>query len=123
MLAKNDVVTFIATANPKRAKRFYRDTLGLKLKAETAFALEFSANGIMLRVTPVPEPLIAPYTVLGWNVADIRKTVAALRKKRVRFQHYDGLEQDKSGIWESPSGARIAWFKDPDGHTLSLTQF
>jgi len=123
MLGKKSVVTFVATKQPKRAKRFYGEVLGLRLVAETPFALEFDAGGTMLRVTPVKEPVIAPYTVLGWDVPDIRKIVKALKKKRVAFQRFDFLEQDDLGIWASPSGAKVAWFKDPDGNTLSLTQF
>src|SRR5262249_53407097 len=123
MLGKSKLVSFVATANAKRAKKFYRDTLGLRLTAETPFALEFDAHGTMLRVTPVGESLIVtPYTALGWDVKDITKTVKALKKKRVRFERYPGLVQDKDGVWASPSGARVAWFKDPDGNILSLTE-
>ena len=123
MLGKKSIVTFVATTRPKRARRFYRDVLGLRLIAESPFALEFDANGTMLRVTPVHKAVIAPYTVLGWDVPDIRAIVAGLKKKRVPFKRYAGLEQDKLGIWSSPSGAEVAWFKDPDGNILSLTQF
>jgi catechol 2,3-dioxygenase-like lactoylglutathione lyase family enzyme len=63
----------------------------------------------------------AGYTVLGWQVPDIVDAVKRLRKAGVRFERYDGMGQDKLGVWQSPSGARIAWFKDPDGNTLSIT--
>ena len=123
MLGKRKLVAFVATQAPKRAKRFYSDTLGLRLVNESPFALEYDAGGTMLRVAIVQEAVIAPYTVLGWDVPDIRKAVQGLKKKRVAFQRYPGMGQDKLGIWASPSGAKIAWFKDPDGNTLSLTEF
>jgi hypothetical protein len=65
----------------------------------------------------------AKHTVLGWEVADIHAKTRELTSRGVRFERYDGLAQDESGIWTTPSGAKVAWFKDPDGNTLSLTQF
>ena len=83
----------------------------------------FDANGTMLRVQKVQELLPARHAVLGWDVRDIRAEIEALTKKGVRFERFDGLPQDELGIWTSPAGGKIAWFKDPDGNTLSLTQF
>jgi catechol 2,3-dioxygenase-like lactoylglutathione lyase family enzyme len=123
MLGRSTIVAFVSTRRPARALRFYRDTLGLRLRADTPFAFEFDANGIMLRVSKVKDLTVAPYTVLGWDVADILKTVRRLSRKRVRMARFKGLDQDNLGIWSSPSGARVAWFRDPDGNTLSLTQF
>jgi len=123
ILGSAKVVAFAATSAPAQALTFYRDTLGLRLVEETPFAFVFDANGTMLRLTPVQEVAIAPYTVLGWDVRDIDATADTLKKAGVKFSRYPGLEQDELGIWKSPSGARVAWFKDPDGNTLSLTQF
>jgi catechol 2,3-dioxygenase-like lactoylglutathione lyase family enzyme len=122
-LAKRKLVAFAATTSAARARRFYRDTLGLKLVDDNQFALVFDANGTMLRVQLVEEVVSPPYTVLGWEVQDIEATVATLKKAGVKFQKYPGMDQDCAGIWTSPSGARIAWFKDPDGNTLSVTEF
>jgi catechol 2,3-dioxygenase-like lactoylglutathione lyase family enzyme len=122
-LAKRKLVAFAATTSAARARRFYRDTLGLKLVDDNQFALVFDANGTMLRVQLVEEVVSPPYTVLGWEVQDIEATVATLKKAGVKFQKYPGMDQDRAGIWTSPSGARIAWFKDPDGNTLSVTEF
>jgi catechol 2,3-dioxygenase-like lactoylglutathione lyase family enzyme len=122
-LGSQDIVAFVATASPVRAKKFYRDTLGLRLVDENPFALVFDAHGTMLRVTRVDSVAVAGYTVLGWHVTDIVDMVTRLKKAGIRFERYDGMEQDKFGIWQSPSGARVAWFKDPDGNTLSLTEF
>jgi len=121
------IMTFIATRDADRARAFYRDTLGvklgLKLVEESPFAIVFDSGGIMLRVTNVPELNPAPYTVLGWEVPDVGSAVKELVAAGVAFSRYPGMTQDEDGVWTSPSGARIAWFKDPDGNTLSLTQF
>ena len=121
-LGSRKLVAFVATAAPAKAKKFYRDTLGLRLVDENPFALVFDAHGTMLRVTQVQKVVVAGYTVLGWQVPDIVDMVTCLKKAGVRFQRYDGMGQDKLGIWRSPSGAKVAWFKDPDGNTLSVTE-
>jgi catechol 2,3-dioxygenase-like lactoylglutathione lyase family enzyme len=123
ILGSQELVAFVATRNPSRAKKFYRDTLGLPLLSEDEFALVFDAAGTMLRVTRVQELAAAKYTVLGWRVRDIVQTATDLQKAHVAQERYPGMQQDELGIWTSPSGARVAWFKDPDGNTLSITQF
>lgn len=115
-------MAFVATRDPSRAKTFYRDTLGLTLDYEDRFAVVFRVRGVMLRVTIVQELTPAPYTVLGWEVPNIVTAAKDLERAGVRFERYPGLPQDDLGIWTSPSGARVAWFKDPDGNTLSITQ-
>jgi catechol 2,3-dioxygenase-like lactoylglutathione lyase family enzyme len=122
MLKSRPIVAFVATTDPRRAKAFYAKTLGLHLVSEDGFALAFNAGGTMLRVAIVNTLQPAGYTVLGWIVPDIAKAVRGLVKRGVRFQRYDGMPQDDLGIWPSPSGARVAWFTDPDGNTLSLTE-
>jgi len=123
MLGSEKLVAFVATRDPARAKEFYRDTLGLRLVSEDEFALVFDAAGTMLRVTRVHELTVAKYTVLGWQVRDIVQTAKELLKASVTLERYPGMQQDELGIWKSPSGAKVAWFKDPDGNTLSITQF
>ncbi len=123
MLSKANVVTFVATKEPERAKDFYEQTLGLRLINDDAFALVFDANGVMLRVQKVQEIAPASYTVLGWDVSDIHSAVRELMRRGVNCERYEWLEQDEAGIWTAPSGARIVWFKDPDGNMLSFTQF
>jgi len=123
-LASSSLVAFVGVCDPDRAKRFYRDTLGLRLVSEELpFALVFDVQGTMLRVTVVPEVKPAKFTVLGWKVPDIQAAVSSLDKEGVEFQRYAGLQQDGLGIWTSPNGARVAWFHDPDGNILSVTQF
>ncbi len=123
MLGSYDVIAFVATQDSARARAFYEGTLGLHFVLDTPFALVFEANGTMLRVAKVQEITIAPYTVLGWIVPDIVSTATQLGAAGVVFERYGGLEQDDLGVWTSPDGAHVAWFKDPDGNTLSLTEF
>ena len=122
MLKSRPIVAFVATTDPKRAKAFYARTLGLRLVSEDGFALAFDAGGTMLRVAIVKTLQPAGYTILGWIVPDIAKAARDLAKRGVVFQRYEGMPQDELGIWSSPSGARVAWFTDPDQNTLSLTE-
>ena len=121
-LGSSKIIAFVGTGNPDRAKAFYRDTLGLRFVSEDQFAIVFDAHGIMLRVAIVPVLTPAKYTVLGWEVSDIAATVKELQKSGVKFERYGFMDQDDLGVWTSPSGAKIAWFKDPDENILSVTQ-
>jgi catechol 2,3-dioxygenase-like lactoylglutathione lyase family enzyme len=125
VLGSQQVMAFIATTDLNRAKGFYRDILGLQLvREELPFALVFDAHGTTLRVTVVKEMAPARYTVLGWIVSDIAATARQLENAGGRLERFEGMkDQNEQGIWTSPSGARVAWFKDPDGNTLSITQF
>ena len=118
-----ELVAFVATRDIASAKAFYGDVLGLPLAGEDQFAVVFDANGTMLRITSVEELAAAKYTVLGWRVPDIAAAARDLRNAGVELERYAGMHQDALGIWKSPSGASVAWFKDPDGNTLSITQY
>lgn len=120
--ASYKIAAFVATTKPARARRFYRDKLGLRLVYEDEFALVFDAHATTLRVAIVKKVAAAEYTVLGWQVPDIVAAATRLKTSGVRLQRYPGMGQDTHRIWTSPSGARVAWFKDPDGNTLSITQ-
>jgi catechol 2,3-dioxygenase-like lactoylglutathione lyase family enzyme len=122
MLADAKVIAFIATRDGAQARQFYEGVLGLPVISDDAFALALDVHGTMLRVQKVAELTPAPFTALGWQVTDIRVTVAALLAAGIGCQVYPGMAQDEQGIWRAPSGALVAWFKDPDGNTLSLTQ-
>ena len=123
-LGYHKVMAFVGTRDADRAKSFYRDVLGLRLvKEELPFALMFEVEGTMLRVTIVPEPTPAKFTVLGWQVPDIVTAAVALEKAGVKLEPYGLKDQDERGIWTAPGGAKVAWFKDPDGNILSVTQF
>ena len=122
-LSDHGIIGFVATSDPARARKFYSDTLGLPLVQEQMpFALVYDAHGTMLRVTVVKKVNPAGYTVLGWNVPDIRAAAQALTDAGVRFERYQGLEQDELGVWSAPGGDKVAWFNDPDGNVLSISQ-
>jgi len=125
ILGSSKVVAFAATTDLARARAFYEGVLGLRLIEDAKpFALVFDANGTMLRVTLVGEHHAAPFTVLGWDVQSIEDTVQRLTAAGVEFLRYAGMNDgDPLGIWTSPSGARVAWFHDPDGSVLGVTQF
>jgi catechol 2,3-dioxygenase-like lactoylglutathione lyase family enzyme len=123
VLGTEKLVAFVGIREPARAKAFYGDVLGLSLVSEDPFALVFDAHGTMLRVSIVPEVAAAKYTVLGWDVTNIAATAKRLGDLGVKLERFEGLQQDELGIWNSPSGARVGWFKDPDGNILSITQF
>jgi catechol 2,3-dioxygenase-like lactoylglutathione lyase family enzyme len=122
MLGSEQLVAFLPTTDLDRARAFYEGTLGLSLVEQTPFACVFDAAGTTLRVTLVERTAGARYTVAGWSVADIAATIEALTRRGVAFERYDGVEQDERGVWRSPGGALVAWFRDPDANTLSLTQ-
>ena len=122
MLSDKELKAFVPTVKPAEAKIFYRDILGLKLLSEDNYALEFDANGTLLRVIIVPELKPHAFTVLGWNVGDISSTIKSLNRKEIFCENYEFLQQDSLGIWTSPNGSKVAWFKDPDGNILSLTE-
>jgi catechol 2,3-dioxygenase-like lactoylglutathione lyase family enzyme len=122
MLTASATVAFVSTTDPARARTFYEGALGLPLVADEAFALVFDLAGTPLRVTRVDRLDPQPFTVLGWRVSDVTAMVRELGDRGVAFERYPGLEQDPDGIWASPSGTRIAWFRDPDGNTLSVSQ-
>lgn len=125
MLGSADLIAFVPTRDPAKAREFYEKTLGLEFISEDPFALVFNARGTTLRianVSQVKDFRPASFTVVGWNVTNASDTVGDLVKKGVRFQRFPGMDQDADGIWKSPSGARVAWFKDPDGNILSITQ-
>jgi catechol 2,3-dioxygenase-like lactoylglutathione lyase family enzyme len=122
MLGGKKIIGFVPTKNPKKARSFYQKTLGLRFIRDDKFALVFDANGTMLRVVTVQEFKPFPFTILGWEVADIGKVVAELQQKGVKFERYPWMEQDKLNIWTAPGGAKVAWFKDPDDNILSVSQ-
>lgn len=124
-LTHNQPIGFIPTANAEAARTFYEHTLGLTFESQDQFALVFRvgpAPGTMLRIVCAGECQPAPFTIFGWEVSDIAATVDELTPKGVTFERFGFFPQDERGIWDSPGGAKIAWFKDPDGNTLSLSQ-
>jgi catechol 2,3-dioxygenase-like lactoylglutathione lyase family enzyme len=124
MVLRNcEVIGFLATTQPEQARTFYCGVLGLDFEEDSPFALVLRTKNAMLRIQKVQAFSPLPFTALGWNVMDIRATAKELGSKGVKFERFEGMTRDDLGIWTSPGGAMICWFKDPDGNILSLTQF
>ena len=125
MLGNYEVMAFVGTTQPERAKAFYGGVLGLKLVEDAWWSIIYEAGGIRLHIEkPRDKFTPVPFTALGWKVPDIEATVKELAKKGVSFERVPELQQDAAGIWTTPDGvAKVCWFKDPDGNLLSLTQF
>jgi catechol 2,3-dioxygenase-like lactoylglutathione lyase family enzyme len=123
MLGSAKLVAFAPITDPQRARKFYEGVLGLRFVSQDPFALVMEANGTMLRLAVVQSFTPAPFTILGWEVSSIEKTVTALAKAGVKFEQFPGMQQDELGIWTAPSGAKVAWFKDPEENLLSVSEF
>ena len=115
-------VIVICTRDRTRATVFYRDVLGLVMTSEDNFASVFEFGGTVMRVSTVADFTPHEHTILGFKVADVSAAVKALREKGVSFNIYKKFPQDELGILSVPGGvAHVAWFNDPDGNVLSVT--
>jgi catechol 2,3-dioxygenase-like lactoylglutathione lyase family enzyme len=121
MLSLYRIKAFVSTTNPDKAREFYKDKLGLKLLSEDSFGMEFEAAGAHIRISVVEKLIPQPFTVLGWDVNDISSVITILVKQGITFEHYNFIDQDAAGIWTAPGGTKVAWFKDPDGNLLSIS--
>jgi catechol 2,3-dioxygenase-like lactoylglutathione lyase family enzyme len=122
MLTHSPLVAFVPTKDATRSRRFYEKILGLRFVNDDSFAIVMDSNGTMVRIVRVGEFTPFPFTILGWQVGDIHRTVAEMAGRGVEFSRYGFLEQAEDGVWSAPGGAKVAWFTDPDGNTLSLSQ-
>jgi catechol 2,3-dioxygenase-like lactoylglutathione lyase family enzyme len=122
MLASNRMVGFVPTKDSKKARAFYEGKLGFQFVSDDAFALVMKAGETTIRVAKAQNFMPAQYTVLGWAVDDIEKVVAWLKKQGVGFEKYPFIQDQELGIWTAPTGDKVAWFKDPDGNVLSVSQ-
>jgi catechol 2,3-dioxygenase-like lactoylglutathione lyase family enzyme len=104
-----------------KAREFYGDTLGLKTSEENGLLTLHLAGDRDVIVYPKPNHTPASFTILNFPVDDIDKAVEELTSRGVRFERYDGLEQDEKGIHRT-GGPLIAWFTDPAGNVLSVLQ-
>jgi catechol 2,3-dioxygenase-like lactoylglutathione lyase family enzyme len=125
LLASAHPVSFVLTSDRSKTKPFYAGALGLPVLSDDPFAVTFAlAGGATMRLTDLPGHRALDHTVLGWTVPDIRAAVAELAARGIMFKLYEGFGQDELGIWSAPGGgAQVAWFTDPDGNVLSITQF
>jgi predicted enzyme related to lactoylglutathione lyase len=122
MLASKKIVGFVPSKDFERSKAFYGQVLGLEFVSEDEFAVVFRAAGNVIRISGTRDYTPAQHTILGWVVEDIEATVTTLKDRGVKFEDYSFLTQNDLGIWDAPSGARVAWFKDPDDNVLSVAQ-
>jgi catechol 2,3-dioxygenase-like lactoylglutathione lyase family enzyme len=122
LLGSINIVAFVPTTDAGKARAFYEGVLGLRFVKDDGFAMVLDANGIMIRVAKVPDLKPAQFTILGWQVSDIEKVVRELQGKGVHCEIFGFFKQDELGIWTAPTGDKVAWFKDPDGNVLSVSQ-
>lgn len=123
MLAQAELIAFIPTVDADRSRRFYVDTLGLTFIADDQFAITLRTGPTDIRIARMEAFSPAPYTLLGWKVPDIEATAQQFIAAGISFERYPFLQQDTTGIWSAPDGAaKVAWFKDPDGNILSISQ-
>ncbi len=123
MLGNCDLIAIVLTKQPDKARTFYENILGLRFVSDDPSAVIYNANGTMLRMVKVNSFTPVSYTVVGWQVEDINSVIDSLHAKGVAFERFSGMIQDDRGVCIFASGAKVAWFKDPDGNLLSLTQF
>jgi catechol 2,3-dioxygenase-like lactoylglutathione lyase family enzyme len=122
MLGSTNIVAFVPTNDADKARGFYEGVLGLRFVKDDGFALVLDANGIMIRIAKMKDFKPAQFTVLGWQVSDIENVVRSLQQRGVHFEIFGFFKQDGLGIWTTPTGDKVAWFKDPDGNILSVSQ-
>jgi len=123
MLGSAQPTAFLATTESRRAATFFGETLGLRRVSEDAFALVFDLHGVELRIQKVEQLTPQPFTVLGWQVRNLSASIESMIARGVVFESFPGLTQDARGVWQAPSGARVAWFRDPDGNLLSIAEY
>lgn len=122
MLNSAKITAFLIVTDREAAKPFYVNVLGLRFVSEDPFALVVDSNGTKIRIGGMPDHKPAQYTVLGWEVVDIEAAFADLKEKGIQFERYGFKGQDERGIWTTPGGDKVAWFKDPCGNVLSISQ-
>src|SRR5580700_10628935 len=122
MLGSTDIVAFVPITDSEKARAFYEGVLGLRFIKDDGFALVLEANGIMIRAAKMKEVTPAQFTILGWQVTNIEDVVRVLQQKGVHFEIFGFFKQDDLGIWTAPTGDKVAWFKDPDGNILSVSE-
>ncbi|HEY2040264.1 MAG TPA: VOC family protein [Edaphobacter sp.] len=123
MLAQAELIGFIPTVDADRARRFYVETLGLTFIADDPFAITVRSGATDIRISRIEAFNPSPHTLLGWKVPDIEAAAEQFVAAGITFERYPFLEQEANGVWSAPDGtAKVAWFKDPDGNILSISQ-
>jgi len=122
MLGNSKAFSGFAVDDMEKAREFYTETLGLTTSEDHDLMTLHLAEDRDVMVYPKPDFAPATYTILNFPVEDVEAAVDELRKRGVRFEQYEGIDQDERGISLDPNGPRIAWFKDPAGNILSVLE-
>jgi len=121
MFTNTKAYSGFAVDDVQKARNFYSETLGLRVSEEYGVLTLHIAGDRDILVYPKPDHTPASFTILNFPVDDIEKAVDELAERGVRFERYDGFEQDEKGIHRGV-GPLIAWFTDPAGNVLSVIQ-
>ena len=122
MLAAAKLVGFLFTNDYDQARAFYVGKLGCEFVSQDQFALVVTLGGHMIRIAKIPNFTPAQGTVLGWAVGEIEAVVGWLQERGVKLEKYPFVQDQERGIWTTPDGGKVAWFKDPDGNVLSVSE-
>jgi len=122
MLAAGKMVGFVHTTDYDQARGFYEGKLGMEFIDLNPFALVMRLSGNTVRISKVDSFAPQQGTILGWEVSSIETVVKGLMERGVVFERYAFVEDKELGIWTAPGGDKVAWFKDPDGNVLSLSE-
>jgi len=122
MLAQGKIAGFVPTTDYDKARAFYEGKLGFGFISLDQYALVMSVGGHRIRITKMPNYTPLQGTILGWEVQDIQAVATWLRDRGVTLEKYPFVQDRDLGIWTTPSGDKVAWFKDPDGNILSIAQ-
>lgn len=122
MLASGRLVGFVPTKDYDKARAFYEGKLGFEFVSLDQFALTVRVGGHKIRISKVQNFTPLQGTILGWEVENIGAVVAWLRDRGVLTEKFPFVQDRDLGIWSTPTGDKVAWFKDPDGNILSVGQ-
>jgi catechol 2,3-dioxygenase-like lactoylglutathione lyase family enzyme len=123
MLASSKLQTIIWTSRIEEAERFYSRILGLRFKGRSDGACVYDVGGGDLRVSPVPSTQPTTHTVMGFAVSDLSVVIGSLESRGIKFERFPGLPHNDNGVLTTPGGAKVAWFRDPDGNLLSIVEY
>jgi catechol 2,3-dioxygenase-like lactoylglutathione lyase family enzyme len=122
MLGAGKMMGFVPTKDYERARAFYEGKLGFEFVSLDQYALVMRVGGHMVRIVKIGNFTPLQGTILGWQIKDIEAVAAWLRASGVATEKYPFVQDKDLGIWTTPNGDKVAWFKDPDGNVLSISQ-
>lgn len=122
LLGSAKIIGFLITKDYEKARAFFEGILGLRFVSHDEYALVFRAGENIVRIVKVPSFTPVTSTALGWEVRNIEAVVASLKERGVSFENYPFIQDRELGIWTTPNGDKVAWFKDPDGNVLSVSE-